>query len=159
MCLAWLFAAKPLANAARGTALERVAEGAARFKALVALALASAAVALGLAPGVSVVGEVPQGLPPIKLDVLSTTERVENMLPGAALVAIVVFVSSFASAKSALCTAATTSIRRRRCGPSARRTSPRRRAAASRCRSGCRARRWRFRWACARKSRVCLPPA
>ena len=78
MCLAWLFAAKPLANAARGTALERVAEGAARFKALVALALASAAVSLKLAPGVGVVGEVPQGLPPIKLDVLSTTERVEN---------------------------------------------------------------------------------
>ena len=78
MCLAWLFAAKPLATAARGTALERVAEGAARFKALVALALASAAVALNLAPGVSVVGEVPQGLPPIRLDVLSTEERVEN---------------------------------------------------------------------------------
>ena len=43
-----------------------------------ALALASAAVSLKLAPGVSVVGEVPQGLPPIKLDVLSTTERVES---------------------------------------------------------------------------------
>ncbi len=98
-CLAWLFAAKPLANMARGTALERLAESAARFKALVALALASAAVSLNLAPGVSVVGEVPQGLPPIRLDVLSTEERVENMLPGAALVAIVVFVSSFASAK------------------------------------------------------------
>ena len=78
MCLAWLFAAKPLATAARGTALERFTEAAARFKALVALALASAAVALGLAPGVSVVGEVPQGLPPIRLDVLSTTERVKS---------------------------------------------------------------------------------
>ena len=78
MCLGWLFAAKPLANAARGTVLERFTEAAARFKALVALALASAAVALNLAPGVSVVGEVPQGLPPIRLDVLSTTERVKS---------------------------------------------------------------------------------
>ena len=96
-CLAWLFAAKPLASAAP-LVLKRVAEGAARFKALVAL-FASAVVVQTLAPGIAVVGSVPEGLPAIRIDLLSSPQRVENMLPGAVSVAIVVFVSSFATAK------------------------------------------------------------
>jgi len=95
---AWLVAAKPLsALAGDDGRCATVCAALARFKELVALTATSLLVVVW-ADGVQLVGYIPDGLPAVSLEIPSRA-RVINMLPGAALVAVVVFVSSFASAK------------------------------------------------------------
>ena len=95
----WLYSAKTLKkrfNKLAGVG-GAVARALVQFKELVALG-AGTSLAFSGAANLAVVGAVPTGLPKLSTPPLDYGDAVE-MLPGACLIAVVVFVSSFASAK------------------------------------------------------------
>lgn len=69
------------------------------FKELIAMIMATTFCAtLGASMGIDIVGKLPQGLPK-PVDIRASPHLIQELLPGAFLLAIVVFISSFAAAK------------------------------------------------------------